>query len=323
MWLYTIFVLLIIAAVIACIYGYRSLAKSTGGTGPSLTDTKAKKGTPPSVIGLPPEPNLSKLPRESLTEPNPEAAKLIAQAMAFTNAKPARIIDARDILNDALAIPMNTQQRALVKKKLSELSDEWLFSRKFFPQDKLCESYQVRPGDQLRTIGKAHKVPWEILQDINKIIRPVNLQAGDRIKVINGPFHARVYRSTFTMDLYLQNTFVRSFPVGLGQPGMETPTGVWLVEPGRKLIKPPWPDPVTGKILYPGDPDYALGSRWIGLKGIEGNAKGRTGFGIHGTKEPETIGTASSRGCIRLDNGEAILLYNLLEPGFSRVEVVD
>ena len=321
-WIYAISVLLIIAVVIACIYGYRSFSGSGRGTGPTLNDTNADKETTPPVF-VPPEPNLSKGPQELVTEPNPEADELIAKAMAFINAKPARVIDARDILNDALTMPMNKQQRTIVKKQLSGFADKWLFSRKFFPQDKLCGSYQVKPGDQLSTIGKQHKVPWEILLDINKINRPENLRAGDRMKVINGPFHALVYRSTFTMDLYLQNTFVKSFKVGLGKPGMETPTGTWIVEPGRKLVEPPWPDPETGRILHPGDPDYALGSRWIGLKGISGNAVGRSGFGIHGTKDPETIGTASSRGCIRLHNGDVILMYNLLMPDFSRVEVVD
>jgi len=320
--LYTVFVLLIIAAVIACIYGYRSFGRSGRGTGPALTDANAGKGTTPPVF-VPPEPNLPKISHEAVTKANPEADELIAKAMAFVNAKPARVIDARDILNDALAMPMNTQQRAVVKKQLSELANEWLFSRKFFPQDRLCESYQVKPGDELRTIGKHHKVPWEILRDINKIGRPESLRAGERIKVINGPFHARIYCSTFTMDLYLQNTFVRTFRVGLGQPGMETPTGLWVVKPGEKLKKPSWKDPDSGRVYHAADPDYPLGSRWIGLKGIKGDAVGRNGFAIHGTKEPETIGTASSRGCIRLDNGEAILLYNLLEPGHSRIEVVD
>jgi len=323
MLIYGISVLLVVIVVLACIYGYRWLGRNKGGPGPSPIDVKPKKETPPPVF-VPPEPNLSKIPQEPIAEPNPEAAELIAKAMEYINATPARIIAAREVLNDALTMPMNKQQRDLVKKQLSELADEWLFSRKFFPQDKLCESYQVKPGDQLRAIGKAHKVPWEILCDINRIDRPENLRAGDRIKVINGPFHARIYRSTFTMDLYLQeDTFVRSFDVGLGVPGRETPKGLWVVELGGKLIEPPWPDPETHEILHPGDPGYALGSRWIGLKGIKGEALGRTGFGIHGTKDPETIGTASSRGCIRLHNGEAILLYNLLEPGLSQVEVVD
>jgi len=125
------------------------------------------------------------------------------------------------------------------------------------------------------------------------------------------------------MDLYLQDTFVRSFEVGLGKPGRETPTGLWVVEPGGKLIKPVWRDPDTGKVHYPDDPDYPLGSRWIRLKGLEGEAVGRTGIAFHGTKDPNLIGTAGSRGCIRLHNGDAILLYSLLEAGFSRVEVVE
>jgi lipoprotein-anchoring transpeptidase ErfK/SrfK len=126
------------------------------------------------------------------------------------------------------------------------------------------------------------------------------------------------------MDLYLQDeTFVRSFRVGLGKEETETPTGLWRVKSDGKLIKPPWPDPVTRKMYYPEDPDYPLGSRWIGLEGIKGNAKGREGFGIHGTKDPEQIGTTGSRGCIRMHNGEVILIYNLLVPNLSTVEVVE
>jgi lipoprotein-anchoring transpeptidase ErfK/SrfK len=166
-------------------------------------------------------------------------------------------------------------------------------------------------------------VPYEVLMEVNKISRPESLPAGETIKIINGPFHAKVYRSTFTMDVYLQNTFVRSFPVGLGKEGMETPTGLWRVKVGGKLEKPIWTNPLDGRRYYPEDPDYPLGSRWIGLEGLEGAAKDRTGFAIHGTKEPEQLGAAGSQGCIRLDNGAAILVYNLLFPGDSLVEVTD
>ena len=60
------------------------------------------------------------------------------------------------------------------------------------------------------------------------------------------------------------------------------------------------------------------------MEGIKGAAKGRTGFGIHGTKDKDvkSVGTASSRGCIRLYNGDVILIYKLLTPGLSQVEVV-
>ena len=255
-------------------------------------------------------------------EPNSQTAKLIDEAVALLDARPAKIIAARDSLNEALSMPMSRQQRLFVKNKLSELAKIWLFSRTVLPGDNLCSSFKVRSGDLLSTIGKEHNVPYEILMEINGIARPEALQAGQQIKVINGPFHARIYRSTFTMDIYLQsNTFVQSLKVGLGKDATQTPTGLWQIK--NKLVEPPWPDPVSGKILHPGDPDYALGSRWIGLDGIDGAAKGRTGFGIHGTKDPETIGTESSLGCIRLHNGDAIHVYNMLVPVLSKVVIVD
>ena len=162
-----------------------------------------------------------------------------------------------------------------------------------------------------------------IIMEINKISDPRTLQAGATIKVINGPFHTKVYRSTFTMDLYLQNTYVRSFTVGLGKPGHETPTGLWRVRPGGKAYATSWRDPDTGIVYQPEDPSYPLGSRWIALEGVEGDSVGRQGFGIHGTIEPETIGTQASRGCVRMLNHDVEELYDLLVVGKSQVKIVE
>lgn len=327
--LYGISVLFIVAGVISFIYG-RPFGKNEEGAPVDLTNIKVENEKEPSIVGgskttpkLIAEPNLSKIIPQATSEPNPEVAELIDEAMALVNRKPARIIEARDRLNETLLLPMNSMQRAVIKQKLSELADKWLFSRTVFPQDRFCSNYQVTSGDKLMAIGKQHKVPWEIIKEVNKIGRPELVKAGAMIKLIHGPFHARIYRSTFTLDLYLQHVFVRSFRVGLGQEGRETPTGLWRVKEGGKLIKPPWSHPDTGKLLNYGDPGYALGSRWIALEGISGNAKDRSGFGIHGTVEPETIGTKSSRGCIRLHNGDVIFVYNLLVPIYSRIEIVD
>ncbi len=305
-WIYVaISALVIIGLAIAFIGGYYLFS--------------GKTKTPPAAVAEPNSLNASAQPAEV----NPQAAELIAKAMAEVNSKPPRIIDARDKLNEALPMAMSDQQKTLVKEQLAQLANEWLFSPKIFPQDKLCSSYTVRPGDLLSTIGSEHKVPYEILQEINNIHRPEALRAGEKIKVINGPFHARIYRSTFMMDLFLQNTYVRSFRVGLGKPGRETPKGLWRVKSGGKLITPTWTDPDTGKTYKAEDPDYPLGSRWVALEGVEGDAVGRTGIAFHGTKDPNLIGTADSRGCIRLNNGDVILVYNLLVPTFSQVEVVE
>jgi LysM repeat protein len=210
-----------------------------------------------------------------------------------------------------------------VKQQLAQLAEKWLFNKQVLSDDKLCTSYKVSPGDVLEKIGRHYNVPYEVLMQINGMDKPEALQAGATIKVVNGPFHARIYRSLFTMDIYLQNTYVKSYPVGLGKQGMETPTGRWKVAEGGKMKQPRWTDPDTGRTYESNDPDYPLGSRWIGLEGIEGGAVGKKGFAIHGTKDPQQIGTQGSRGCIRLHNGNVVEVYNMLMQGVSLVDVVD
>lgn len=325
-WIYVAVALLGVAAL----YGVYKIVNPSGrhmpGSGLATVDDSNEANEVVAVVVKLPvetEPTPADEEKRETLAGNPEAAGLIEEAVGFISSQPSRIIAARDKLNEALAMPMSPQQRALVKKKLSELADKWLFSVTVFPEDRLCDYHRVQLGGILTEIGKQLKVPYQILTMINRIGRPEALQGGAMIKVVNGPFHAKIYRSTFTMDLYLQDTFVKSYPAGLGKPGRETPTGVWLVKVGGKLIKPPWTDPDTGRTYRPEDDDYPLGSRWISLEGIKGDALGRTGFAIHGTKKPEQIGTAGSRGCVRLHNGDVILMYNVLMEGFSRVEVFE
>jgi len=322
--IYIITALLAVAIVGVVLYGLHPFGKnddtnqaSGGIDAPNRTVPVA----PRLAAEIKTEPNSTSVAPRVSTQSDPKAAELIAEAMLLVNTKPDSVIEARDKLNQVLPICKSQQQRASVKEQLSKLADKWLFSRTVLPDDKLCVTYQVRRGEQLTRIGEQFNVPYEILMQINNIPRPEALQAGQTIKVIRGPFHIKIYRSAFKMDLYLQDTFVRSFPVGLGMPGRETPTGTWRVKPGGKLISPTWTDPDTGRTHRAKDPDYPLGSRWIALEGIEGEAKGRTGFALHGTKEPEQIGAAGSRGCIRLDNGVAVLIYNLLAPIHSTITV--
>jgi L,D-transpeptidase ErfK/SrfK len=158
---------------------------------------------------------------------------------------------------------------------------------------------------------------------INNISSDKALQAGQTIKVVHGPFHAVIYRSSFTMDLYLQNMYVKSYKVGLGKEGHETPPGLWRAKRGGKLVKPTWTDPETGKVYHADDPDYPLGSGWIALEGTDSRTRGIEGIAIHGTNDESTIGTKSSRGCIRLFNGELKEVYDIFEPGYSELRVVD
>ena len=259
---------------------------------------------------------------DALDEESSQQAKDDVEA-ALKLRDAGKIIEARELLNDTLNEKLSPNLRSAVKFQLSKLAEKWLFSGEVFAGDKLTGRYQVQRGDHLEGIAKQYKVPYELLMQINGIDRPELLRAGQHIKVIEGPFNVVVYKSNFTMDLYLQNKYIKTYRVGLGKAEYETPSGRWQVESGGKLIKPTWTDPDTGKTYVGNDPDYPLGSRWIAIEGIDDATRPRTGFAIHGTKDPDSIGTRSSRGCIRLYNGDVVEVYNLLYGGISEVQIKD
>lgn len=66
-------------------------------------------------------------------------------------------------------------------------------------------------------------------------------------------------------------------------------------------------DPSVGKMVVPAGPRNPVGSRWIGLS--------LSGYGIHGTPKPNTVGQPESRGCFRLTNWNAEKLFKLVQPG--------
>ncbi len=237
-------------------------------------------------------------------------------------ARGGKIIEAREQLQSLMQRYPDSPQRLQMKKLLSDLSNQWLFSDKVLAGDTGSSYYKVQSGDLLSRIGARNNVPWEFLLRINKILRPEQLRADQTIKVVKGPFNAVISRSTFTMDLYLDDVYVKSYRVGLGSLKHTTPTGVWVVGQD-KLISPSWTDPDTKRTYDATDKDYPLGKRWIGLRGIAGEAMGRTGFAIHGTNEPDSIGQRSSRGCIRLADEDVLEVYDLMTPGKSQVQVID
>ena len=85
-----------------------------------------------------------------------------------------------------------------------------------------------------------------------------------------------------------------------------------------------WPDWVPPQEMVARDPEIRrqLGPTSRG-EGVPGGAKnplgaralylfsetGDTGYRIHGTTEPETIGTSVSSGCVRMVNQDVIYLY--------------
>jgi lipoprotein-anchoring transpeptidase ErfK/SrfK len=109
-----------------------------------------------------------------------------------------------------------------------------------------------------------------------------------------------------------------SFPITPGKPQF-IKLGIWEIRSCVEL--PVWRYDQrlldTGKrsndgVSIPPGPNSPVGVIW--------NGTSRSGIGLHGTSDPETIGRARSAGCIRLANWDAIRLPTLIRPG-ATVEI--
>lgn len=176
----------------------------------------------------------------------------------------------------------------------------------FSPQPHFIEPYVVQSGDQLRKIAGKYNLSWEYLARLNKT-DPKRIREGQKLKVLKGPFAAVVNLREFALTIHLQGYYVKRYEVGIGKDG-SSPIGKFPVL--NKVENPAYTGP-DGKVIDADDPKNPLGERWIDL----GDS-----YGIHGTIEPDSIGTASSRGCIRLRDADIIEVYNFLVNG-SLVEI--
>jgi len=261
-------------------------------------------------------------PAAPTTQPSPPRAASRPIDAARQLLDTGRVIEARHALNALLKETLPEADANEVRTLLARVADESIFSRRILPDDPLIESYVVQPGDVLLNIAKKYDVPYEALMEVNGIADATKIRVDQKLKAPRGPFHVKIYKSKFRMDVYLQDLYIRSFRVALGSEN-GTPEGVWRVK--NRLENPTYypPGSATDKrIIAPDDPNNPLGKRWIGLEGIEGACVGHEGFGIHGTIEPDSIGKAVSLGCVRMHNEDVALLYKLLQPGKSQVTIL-
>lgn len=192
--------------------------------------------------------------------------------------------------------------RSHIRSRLNDLSRRIYFS----PQPHYMEPYEVQFGDRLETIAKRYEVPWEYLAKMNRIDAQ-RMQAGKKLKVIQGPFQVVIDLSDFEATVHAHGYFVVRMPVGIGKDGA-TPVGTFRVT--DKVIDPIYYGP--DGVIKNDDPANPLGERWIA---ISDPAKTLQGYGLHGTIDPNSIGKSESRGCVRLHDQDIADLYDLLGIG--------
>ncbi len=230
------------------------------------------------------------------------------------------LLKARDALNRVLHAAIPAERQAQIREVLNQIAEKTIFAPfVILPGETMAEDYVVVQNDNLQKIGRIYKVTEELLSVVNGNMNKNVIRTGRRLKVVKGPFHATVVKSSFEMHLYLQNVYVRTYKVALGADN-STPTGKWVVT--DRLTDPTWTNPRTGQRIAASDPQNPLGEFWIALDGIEGRALGQSGYGIHGTIDDSSIGTQASMGCVRLSSKDIEVVYAMLVPG-STVTITD
>ena len=97
---------------------------------------------------------------------------------------------------------------------------------------------------------------------------------------------------------------VRIYDVAVGKPSTPTPEGEFRIV--NHVTNPTYYG--HGVVVAPGK-DNPLGTRWMGLSA--------TGYGIHGTNVPTSIGHAASHGCIRMRQADLEELFDLVKVGVT------
>jgi lipoprotein-anchoring transpeptidase ErfK/SrfK len=311
-----------------------AVAAASGATRTPMTtpaDSGAQRPTPvppaqQQAGGAPATPGASTGAPAALPSADAAVGALVARADAAM--KQSKFVEARTLLTRALHEPGVTPGAAeAIRERCAAVNDTLVFSPTVAPGDPFAAKYIIQSGDALSLVPRNQglDVDWRFLKRINGINDENRIIPGQTIKVIRGPFHAVIDKSDFRLDLYLgdseERVFVRSYRVGLGEQG-STPLGDWVVRPGSKLVNPRWVNPRTGEPFDAADPKNPIGERWIGLDGADPTTRPLTGYGVHGTIDPGSIGREASMGCVRLQQSDVEVIYEVLIEGVSTVRIV-
>ncbi|MHC4955025.1 MAG: L,D-transpeptidase family protein [Planctomycetota bacterium] len=228
--------------------------------------------------------------------------------------------EARRYLTPALFLGdsvVDPKQRDALRKQLRALADDLLFSGRHV--EGVDHLYKVKSGDTLeRLCYRVFPKKWGVraspglVMAINRLRRPRDLRAGVSIRVPIGTPKIVVVKHEFRLYYLLDGAYVRDWTVGLGAKG-STPVGEFAIR--SKIENPDW-FPRQGVKVPFGNPQNILGTRWMGFA----DTLEHTGFGIHGTTKPASIGREESSGCVRMLRRDVEDLFSWT-PRTTKVEI--
>lgn len=182
----------------------------------------------------------------------------------------------------------------------------------------------IESGDTSTSIRLRYETSYHELLEANQNVNFNKLTVGQKITIpaiyILPLYHDGIVINTAELRLYYftpDGRYVFTYPVGLGKQNWRTPTTITKVI--NKVAGPTWyvPNSIrnymfekTGKLLpdfIPPGPNNPLGKYALYLT--------KRGYLIHGTTQPESVGTYASSGCMRMSADAIETLYNYVPIG--------
>ena len=208
-------------------------------------------------------------------------------------------LTAEDVKGPFITIPENVQAQAQLPCSCYNSLSE-----------KLGETFHISP-DLLRKLNPG--VDLDALQAGQTINAPLVRDTAARAPgevaeiVVSG-------RGSYVQARDASGHILYHFPSTLGATYDPSPSGRFTVT--SVTFDPKWhyqpeliataPD-TAHEAMVPGGPNNRVGGVWMALSAPH--------YGIHGTNKPETIGYATSSGCVRLTNWDAAFLARRIRPG--------
>jgi len=189
--------------------------------------------------------------------------------------------------------------------------------------------YTVQKADSLTGIGARYGISAKALAARNGIKLSTKLRPGQVLRADNRHIVPATLKEGILINLpqrllflFESGRLVAWYPVAVGQPDWQTPTGSFRIM--TRETDPVWDVPVSiqremrrkgervRKKVLPG-PDNPLGEYWMGLTA--------TCCGIHSTNAPQSVYQFQTHGCIRMNPEDAEDLFYRVEVG-APVEII-
>ena len=273
--------------------------REEGGQEPAATQQAGQVPVPPAVRPLP-----RSAPSVPVAMPT-ELSALIAEADRLREAD--RLQEARERYQRGLAMAERDEVRAQIEAALGDVHIALLLSPRPMPEK---SEYVVKRGDSLGAIAARHGTTVELIERSNRISNPNLIRVGDLLRVFTGRFELVASKTRRDMVVLMNGAFFKRYRIGTGEYG-KTPVGTFVIR--EKIVEPSWWPP-TGREVPFGHPDNILGTRWMSIRAT-GETPDVSGYGIHGTWSPDSIGHELSAGCIRMVNEQVEELFAYIPIG--------